>query len=350
MECIILQWSSPLHTMHHFVVSLRCAACRGEQEKKRIFAEKIASNPFAFLDADDDAEEEPEEAPQPPPTSAKESTVSKKKKKKTKAAELGSAPSPAGAPQPVTISAAAAAAAAAVAAAADEREDVEADDGAGHGDVERIHAELKPVVEARDFSDPAAAAAVAGTEPEAGVKLNAALMTRRGMDHENEDRGVMSELTNFVSEPLKQALLKRSRSRSMPVFAVLDGHGGDGASEYAKERLLPNVGAALERLHGDGVEGDAAMREAFLAGFAQTEEELRARAAAGGDRSGTCAVCVVVWEQDGVYRLHAANLGDCRAMVARRDSATGKLVGVRVTDDQRAVTPDERRRIEAAGA
>jgi hypothetical protein len=311
---------------------------RALQEKKRIFAEKIASNPFAFLDAEDDAEEEPEEAPQPPPASTKEATVSKKKKKKSKPAE------------PAAASAVPAAAPSASAGGAEEdREDGDAEEEAGHGDVERIHAELKSVEEARDFSDTAKAAAVAGVEAEPLVKLTAALMTRRGMDHENEDRGLMSELTNFVSPALKETLLRQSRSRSMPVFAVFDGHGGDGASEYAKERLLPNVGAALEELHAAGVDGDAAMREAYTTGFARTEDELRARAATGGDRSGTCAVCVVVWEQDGVYRLHTANLGDCRAMLARRDSATGKLVGVRVTDDHRAVTPEERRRIEAAG-
>ena len=310
-----------------------CTADRRRQEKKRLFAEKIASNPFAFLDAEDGAEEEPEEAPQPPASNAKENPVSKKKKKKSKPADPAAAASAPPAAQTAT---------------AEERDEGEAEEAggrAGDGEVERIHAELQPVEEAMDFSD---AAAGSGQAAEAAdLRLNAALMTRRGIDHENEDRGLLSELTKYVSESVKTGLLLRSRARTIPVFAVFDGHGGSGASEYAKEHLVPNVGRALEAVFAHGIDGDAAIREAYESGFARTEEELRA--AAGSDRSGTCAVCVAVWEQDGVITLHSANLGDCRAMVARRDSATGKLVGVRVTEDHRATGPEERRRIEAAG-
>ncbi len=315
------------------------------QEKKRIFNERIASNPFSFLDAEDGADEEPEEAPQPQPSNTKENAVSKKKKKRSKAGE-GAAAAGSGSAPPASQRDAPAAA---------EERDGDADDASGRGgdgDAERIHAELEPVEEARDFSEgterDAAGQAHESVDGEACLQLKAALLTRRGMDHENEDRALMAEIADMVSAPLKAALLRNSRSKQMPVFAVFDGHGGDGASEHAKNHLVPNVVEALERLHAAGVEGDEALRDSYLAGFARTEEQLRERAGATGDRSGTCAVCVVVWEQDGVFTLHAANLGDCRAMVARRDD-NGKLVGVRVTDDQRAVTPDEKRRIEAAG-
>uniref|UniRef100_A0A7S0QGW5 PPM-type phosphatase domain-containing protein n=1 Tax=Cryptomonas curvata TaxID=233186 RepID=A0A7S0QGW5_9CRYP len=316
-----------------------------EAEKKRIFNERIASNPFSFLDAEDGADEEPEEAPQPQPSNTKENAVSKKKKKRSKggegAATAGSGPAPSASQHDAP-------------AAAEER-DADAEDASGRGgdgDAERIHAELEPVEEARDFSEgaerDAAGQAQESAEGESCLQLKAALLTRRGVDHENEDRALMGEFADMVSAPLKAALLGKSRSKQMPVFAVFDGHGGDGASEHAKNHLVPNVVEALEAQHAAGAEGDDALREAYAAGFARTEEQLRERAASTGDRSGTCAVCVVVWEQDGVFTLHAANLGDCRAMVARRDDS-GKLVGVRVTDDQRAVTPDEKRRIEAAG-
>jgi serine/threonine protein phosphatase PrpC len=330
-----------------YVFSVHSPHCH-LQEKKRIFNEKIASNPFSFLDAEDGADEEPEEAPQPQPSNTKENAVSKKKKKRSKGGEGAAAAAAAASGSAPTASQHDAPAAA-------EERDGDAEEASGRGgdgDTERIHAELQPVEEARDFSEgterDAAGQANESVEGEACLQLKAALLTRRGVDHENEDRALMGEIADMVSAPLKAALLRNSRSKQMPVFAVFDGHGGDGASEHAKNHLVPNVVEALERQHAEGAEGDDALREAYVAGFARTEEQLRERAGSTGDRSGTCAVCVVVWEQDGVFTLHAANLGDCRAMVARRDDS-GKLVGVRVTDDQRAVTPDEKRRIEAAG-
>jgi serine/threonine protein phosphatase PrpC len=39
-----------------------------------------------------------------------------------------------------------------------------------------------------------------------------------------------------------------------------------------------------------------------------------------GDHSGACAVCVVVTDTDGSYNLTVANVGDCRAIVARRET------------------------------
>jgi len=66
-----------------------------------------------------------------------------------------------------------------------------------------------------------------------------------------------------------------------------------------------------------------------------------------GDSSGACAVCVVVTDTDGKYDLTVANVGDCRAIVARREGP--KFLGVSLTKDHRATVPAEKTRIESFG-
>jgi len=66
-----------------------------------------------------------------------------------------------------------------------------------------------------------------------------------------------------------------------------------------------------------------------------------------GESSGACAVCVVLTDTDGVYHLSVANLGDCRAVVARKDGP--KFTCISLTKDHRATVQSERTRIEGCG-
>ena len=69
-------------------------------------------------------------------------------------------------------------------------------------------------------------------------------------------------------------------------------------------------------------------------GFAGFEQETERMFESQGEKSGTCAVCVVLTDTDGLYRLSVANLGDCRAVIARKDGQ--KFVCVSLTKDHRA--------------
>ena len=113
---------------------------------------------------------------------------------------------------------------------------------------------------------------------------------------------------------------------------------------------MRNIAKALEdkvphgRPHVTAEALQTAMREGFLA----TEDQFREEFERAGDKSGTCALCVIVWEEEGVYTLHIGNLGDCKAVIVQRNEANKPQINV-LTDQHRSVIAHERQRIEAAG-
>jgi len=96
-----------------------------------------------------------------------------------------------------------------------------------------------------------------------------------------------------------------------------------------------------------GEEARAELAGAMVEGFALTEAQCEAAYAAGGDKSGACAVCVLKCEANQQHVLHVANLGDCRAVVGRLEGQ--RLLPVRLTTDHRATVQAERARIESVG-
>lgn len=130
-------------------------------------------------------------------------------------------------------------------------------------------------------------------------------------------------------------------------FAVYDGHGGADAAEYCAEHLHANL--LRSPLFPDAVH---ALQDAFLTtdasllGWASRPERLCKKAS---DTGAAAAVCVVTASE-----LVVAHVGDCRAILIKRDgcgaAAAAEFVDLssdHVADD--TARPDEAERVVAAG-
>lgn len=127
------------------------------------------------------------------------------------------------------------------------------------------------------------------------------------------------------------------------IFAVFDGHGGDGASKHSVQRLIHHLQQHIaEQLDGLGAPGaatapaDAFIEQALHAAFHQTDRELADTLAAN---CGTTATVAVVTRR----KIFLAWAGDSRAVVL----AGGRVVAH--TEEHRAHREDEQERLAAAG-
>ena len=124
---------------------------------------------------------------------------------------------------------------------------------------------------------------------------------------------------------------------SCSFYAVFDGHGGPKASNCASKELwkkyLQPALLSIEALD------EAALRDAMLAAFEQTEQGVLRASSAGGDwDDGTTAVCALVLGST----LVLGNLGDSRMVLCRRSGEAKRL-----TTDHKP--EEEAERIVAAG-
>jgi len=127
------------------------------------------------------------------------------------------------------------------------------------------------------------------------------------------------------------------------VFGVYDGHGGKDCSRFAARRIN-------EELEKAGVpETDAAWEELFI----RIDEEFLD----SDMESGTTATMCVVYKPEKAgdkHKLHVVNAGDSRVVLGRAD---GSIVDISpngtdkgLTRDHKPEDPEEKIRIEAAGA
>ncbi|CAD7701407.1 unnamed protein product [Ostreobium quekettii] len=115
-------------------------------------------------------------------------------------------------------------------------------------------------------------------------------------------------------------------------YVVCDGHGGSDAAQFASKNLLRFF------LTDSFLCGDAC--EALRASVLRLDAEFCKEVARGSlQHSGTTALAAAVLG----CRLLVANVGDCRAVLARRGRA------IELTRDHKPSLSDERRRIEQAG-
>ncbi|KAF3948978.1 hypothetical protein CMV_025091 [Castanea mollissima] len=114
-------------------------------------------------------------------------------------------------------------------------------------------------------------------------------------------------------------------------FAVIDGHGGQAATDFVAENLGRNITKALECVGGE----EGQLEQAIRSGYMVTDKDFLRQ----GVSSGACTSSVLL--KDG--ELHVANVGDCRVVLSR------KGVAIALTNDHRLTREDERLRIENTG-
>ncbi|OQS04451.1 hypothetical protein THRCLA_03316 [Thraustotheca clavata] len=138
--------------------------------------------------------------------------------------------------------------------------------------------------------------------------------------HSNEDR----------------ALIYRGIRYSL--FAVMDGHGGDMASEFVKANLVSVLDEQAE-LNKDTIAMAIAILEKR---FIHLAKELR-------NYSGACFVALLIL-QDGSHKRFVINLGDCRLCALEiKPHGHPRRQFKALSKDHKASCPEERRRILLAG-
>lgn len=166
---------------------------------------------------------------------------------------------------------------------------------------------------------------------------DSALFWRYDMDsyaanRHNEDR------TQYVSDTIRQA----TTGEVWPVFfcACYDGHGGEEAVEFVQKRLYGNIRHHLEA-------GKVAVNEAIMKGFMDTDHEFHRVSRRKFEQGmwsacsvGACAVIALVFQN----KLYVASCGDCRAVMAFRES-DGKLSVEQITLDHSANEAYEQKRL-----
>jgi protein phosphatase 1L len=119
--------------------------------------------------------------------------------------------------------------------------------------------------------------------------------------------------------------------KTIGLFGVFDGHGGNRAAEYVKEKLFDNL-----MNHPKFVQDT---KQAIMETYKQTDlEYLNAEHSQHRDAGSTASTAVLVGE-----RLLVANVGDSRAVICRAGKAFA------LSKDHKPNRDDERQRIEEAG-
>ena len=155
----------------------------------------------------------------------------------------------------------------------------------------------------------------------------------------------MSKRGNYPSEPQKpnqDACCVHTNFggyQDRVLFAVFDGHGGDGdASALFCREVLPQHLAA--KLAPNGQNAEAALKAAFL----QTNKELHRHGDINTDLSGTTCVLTLIIGTT----MYTANVADSRAILA---TGPGESIGaVALSNDQTPYRKDERERVISRGA
>ena len=128
------------------------------------------------------------------------------------------------------------------------------------------------------------------------------------------------------------------------MMSVFDGHGeaGDLVSQHFRAKFPTAVFG-----DADSKKGPEGANLAQAKYFISLEAELLNDGSIDTDFSGTTAVSSIIFPKE--RKLATANAGDSRVILGELDAATGKLVAREISIDHKPDSPEEKKRILAAG-
>lgn len=129
------------------------------------------------------------------------------------------------------------------------------------------------------------------------------------------------------------------KSHTTALFAVYDGHGQGG--EFVSQYALHEIQRRLEKHPAFATNIDAAMIDTFTA----VDNSLKDEPMIEPLYAGTTA-CVVLLRGK---TLTMANVGDSRAVLARKEDDSDELLAINLTSDQNPDVPEEMERIHRWG-
>lgn len=171
--------------------------------------------------------------------------------------------------------------------------------------------------------------------------LRAGVAHLKGRRASMEDRDIsMPDLHDILKEVAKTGTGSSPMmlSPGAALYAVMDGHGGEEASEFCSKELPKMLVAEL--LQKTATAKTASMREALWNACATTDEHFLSQPPMKRGCSGSTVVAALF---DGVRSVTIANVGDSRCVLCRK----GRAVGLSI--DHKPTRPDETARIVDAG-
>lgn len=153
-------------------------------------------------------------------------------------------------------------------------------------------------------------------------------------------RGYNEDRTKTIVNYQKQIIVNGKKiSPRISYFAVFDGHGGEGCSNFLKDKLH----TLLFNSKYFPAYPIQAVKEAFInAENIFMQQAIDPKSNSLVDKSGSCA-CISLIINDTLY---AINLGDCRALLSTDSGQTLR----QITRDHKPNDHIERKRIEKSGA
>jgi len=118
-------------------------------------------------------------------------------------------------------------------------------------------------------------------------------------------------------------------------FGVYDGHGGQSAAGFCKNRLHLVVKEHLAKLNDEELTNPEKMSTVFTASYKETDEEMKPTIPSAG----ACVVTCVIRSINDRRYLYVANAGDSRAVLSRGGTA------VRLSRDHKPTEESEKLRI-----
>jgi pyruvate dehydrogenase phosphatase len=158
----------------------------------------------------------------------------------------------------------------------------------------------------------------------------------------NEDRSqYIFDIITTQSNETDPASMDPTDEKEIFFCACYDGHGGEEAVEFVQSRLYSNIKKHLV------LKGPQSVRDAIFSGFTETDQQFNQQSLKKFEQGvwsacsvGACAVIALVVDK----RLYIASCGDCRAIMAFRDSE-GKVTVEQVTFDHSANEAKEQARL-----
>lgn len=170
-------------------------------------------------------------------------------------------------------------------------------------------------------------ASVKSNKPYGQVQLYCA-NTHRGIVREHNEDRVM--IMTRVQKPSDR---KEEKWPTCSFFGLYDGHGGKVCSNFLRD----NLHSFIIQDHNFPSNPE----QAILNGFAKAEAQYIEMALKKGEKSGSCAVVIVIIGN----KCYVANLGDSRAVLS---SNQGKEC-IPMTKDHKPNSEEEKQRITKAG-
>ena len=141
-----------------------------------------------------------------------------------------------------------------------------------------------------------------------------------------------------VNQDRALELVRFNGSDTQALFAVFDGHGqlGHEVSTFLTQELPRQMAKQLNSAGGSGDVSSALSRA-----FVDTNGVLAQRSGIDCTFSGSTAIVVYLSDR----HIYTCNVGDSRAVLARRSFTTQRFTAHPLSIDQKPDRPDERRRI-----